>query len=252
MIREDLSKKNVIDFASLKKVPTTVYIILPPKYLVTHGTWLRLMVTAALQPLLDSVEFSPVPVLFMLDEFAQLGRMAIIENNIAQMRGYGIKLWTVWQDIQQIKDTYKDGWHKFVSTAESKITFTSHHVETREYFSQLAGDRLYSHTTKSKSVSETSGTNTGNSTTQHPFGFIQQNIGVSGGTSSGRSVSESTNEQNLSERRIKPYEIAALDADEALIFARRGFVHKSICPQPEMLPEVRTYIGAARAIIDGK
>ena len=62
-----------------------------------------MMVASILRPLLRSVERPPVPVLFMLDEFAQLGRMEIIEDNYALMRGYGVKLWTIWQDLNQAK-----------------------------------------------------------------------------------------------------------------------------------------------------
>ncbi len=262
-IRADLAKKNVIDFASLKETPTTVYLILPPKYLATHGMWLRLMVTAALRPLLDSVKPAPVPVLFMLDEFAQMGRMAMIENNIAQMREFGVKLWTVWQDVQQMQDTYKDAWHRFMSTAEAKITFTSHHTETREYFSKLGGERLFTHPTHSVSVTESQGNNWG---TSHSDGSSNNNgqaptaasagKSINQGQSSGGSWSVSRNtsigEQRINERCVRPHELAALDADEALIFARRGLMHRAICPQPERVEGVNKRIERARALMTGK
>jgi type IV secretion system protein VirD4 len=90
-IKADISKGE-FDFASLKETPTTVYLILPPRYLATHSTWLRVMITASLLPLLRTVEKARVPVLFMLDEFAQLGQLPAIENNMALLRGYGVKL----------------------------------------------------------------------------------------------------------------------------------------------------------------
>lgn len=68
------------------------------------------MVTSVLLPLLRSVENAKVPVLFMLDEFAQLGPMPVIENNLALMRGYGLKLWPVFQDLAQAKALYKERW----------------------------------------------------------------------------------------------------------------------------------------------
>jgi type IV secretory pathway TraG/TraD family ATPase VirD4 len=87
-IQRDLGK-GTTDFGRMKYQPMTVYLILPPRYLATHSTWLRLMVTAVLQPLMRSVRSATVPVLFMLDEFAQLGHLPVIENNLALMREYG-------------------------------------------------------------------------------------------------------------------------------------------------------------------
>src|SRR5208283_1790221 len=268
LIRADLSQKNVIDFESFKTTPQTCYLILPPEQLVTHGVWLRLMVTAALRPLLRSVERSPVPVLFMLDEIAQMGRMAMIENNIAQMREFGVKLWTVWQHVEQMKNTYKDGWANFMATAQAKITFTADDSETREYFSKLGGERLFTHQTQSEAVTKSQGGNWGrsdgsgtsrndgstwgsNSGHSRPLGSSESHY--NGGNSSGGSLSSgdsinqgqscggnwsvshntSTGEQRINERCVRPHELAALDADEALIFARRGEMHRAICPQPD-------------------
>src|SRR5260370_18557314 len=97
-MRADL-KADPVAFSFLKETPTTVYLVLPPEFLVSHGVWLRMMVTSILRPLLRSAGQPCVPVLFMLDEFAQLGRMEIIEYNYALMRGYGVKLWTISPDL---------------------------------------------------------------------------------------------------------------------------------------------------------
>lgn len=285
LIRADLARQNVIDFASFKTTPTTCYFILPPEYLATHAVWLRLMVTAALRPLLRSVERAPVPVLFMLDEFAQLGRMTIIENNIAQMRAFGVKLWTVWQHVQQMQKLYKHSWHDFMATAESKITFTAADVETREYFSKLSSERLFTHETRGQATTRARGENWGasnsvgnsstdgitsgsNSGSSAPHGSSTDHTHTSGsssgsslssgqsnnfGRSSGGNWSESHNEsigeQRINERCVKPHELAALDADEALIFARRGRMHRSICPQPEEIAPAQ--IQQARQAITG-
>lgn len=238
LMRAALSQKNVIDFERFKETPQTCYLILPPEQLVTHGVWLRLMVTAALRPLLRSVERAPVPVLFMLDEFAQIGRMAMIENNIAQMRGFGVKLWTIWQHVEQMKKTYKDAWVDFMATAQAKITFTADEIETREYFSKLSGERLFSHTTRSHNTTTSTNDN-------HSFGN-----GLSLGGGSGTSFTSSTGEQHINQRCVRPYELAALDADEALIFGRRGQMHRAICPQPEVIAPAQ--IQQARLAITNK
>jgi type IV secretion system protein VirD4 len=141
-IKADLAKGS-FDYASLKQSPTTVYLVLPPRYLATHSTWLRLMLTSILLPLLRSVENAKVPVLFMLDEFAQLGPMPVIENNLALMRGYGLKLWPVFQDLAQAKALYKERWESFIGNAGVVQSFAPQDVTTREYLSKMSGERLY-------------------------------------------------------------------------------------------------------------
>ena len=141
-IKADLARGS-FDFASIKQTPTTVYLVLPPRYLATHSTWLRLMLTSILLPLLRSVENAKVPVLFMLDEFAQLGPMPVIENNLALMRGYGLKLWPVFQDLSQAKALYKERWESFIGNAGVVQSFAPQDVTTREYLSKMSGQRLY-------------------------------------------------------------------------------------------------------------
>jgi type IV secretion system protein VirD4 len=239
LIQEDLQRKNSMDFASFKETPQTCYLILPPSELVNHAVWLRLMVTAALRPLLQSDEGGPVPVLFMLDEVAALGHLDFLIKNIALLRSYGVKLWTVWQDINQMKQVYPKAWGTIMGTAEAKITFTSGDIETRDYFSQLSGERLYRHNMRSTATnisSQFSLAGQGNALRSTLHNLSNQ----------GKSSNDSTSEQFQSERVIKPYEIAALDADEAVIFTRRGRIDRAICPQPDLLPGIGEAIQAAR------
>jgi type IV secretion system protein VirD4 len=246
LMRADLQKGgDNFTFASLKKTPTTVYLILPPKRLRSHHIWLKLIVTAALMPLLDTVEKSPVPVLFALDEFAALGHMGIIEDNIAQMRGFGVKLHTIWQSVNQAKRIYPESWEDFFgTTAGAQVVFGPRDSATREYFSQLSGERLYQHHMHSKSASRSTSFGMGQG------GNFANNI-MHNLTNDNTSVSDSMNEHLQQERVIKPYELAALDADEAVIFAPRGILYRAICPQPEYLPHVGDAIRAARREIDG-
>ncbi len=199
----------VFDFATLKETPTTIYLVLPPEYLASHGTWLRLMVTSILMPLLRSVERPKVPVLFMLDEFAQLGHMEIIQNTYALMRGFYVKLWTVWQDLTQAKRLYGDQWESFISNAGIIQTFAPQDLTTRDYLSRMADDRTIWHRREGTSM----------------------NFAVKSGLSTGTSQGD----VHINERVLKPYELAALDQDEAILFARRGEVRLTVLPQPDLL-----------------
>lgn len=46
------------------------------------------------------------PTLFLLDEFAALGRLEAVERAMGLMAGYGLQLWPILQDMSQLKDLY--------------------------------------------------------------------------------------------------------------------------------------------------
>ena len=61
-------------FADLKERPGTVFLCLPPDPLDTYARWLRLLVSQAVTDMARSPARPERPVLFLLDEFAALGR----------------------------------------------------------------------------------------------------------------------------------------------------------------------------------
>lgn len=64
-------------------------------------------------------------VLMILDEFAGLQRMTSIENAVAQIAGFGVKLFFVLQTLEQLKRVYKDGWETFLANAGLKFSLAS-------------------------------------------------------------------------------------------------------------------------------
>lgn len=44
------------------------------------------------------------PTLFLLDEFAVLGRLEAVERAMGLMAGYCLQLWPILQDMNQLKD----------------------------------------------------------------------------------------------------------------------------------------------------
>jgi type IV secretion system protein VirD4 len=80
-------------FAALKEQTATVFLVLPPDRISTYSRWLRLMVAQAMTELARSSAQPPAPVLFLLDEFAALGRLEPVERAMGLMAGYGVQLW---------------------------------------------------------------------------------------------------------------------------------------------------------------
>lgn len=126
-----------LDFRTLKRKPVTVYVILPAERLRTHGAWLRLVIASALRSF-----YSPggVPVLLMLDEAAQLGRLGPIEDALGQIRGYGVSLYTIWQDHNQLRDTYDKRAETFAGMAGAVVAFAPNDMNTAEWMSKRSGE----------------------------------------------------------------------------------------------------------------
>ncbi|MGQ0619371.1 MAG: type IV secretory system conjugative DNA transfer family protein [Panacagrimonas sp.] len=86
---------------------TTVYLVIPPERMSTQSTWLRLVMTAALQAFKKHRD-SPRRgrCLFLIDEFPALGCIEEMPTNLAAMSGYGIDFALVVQDLHQLHATY--------------------------------------------------------------------------------------------------------------------------------------------------
>lgn len=103
----------------LKAKRVTVYLCLPATRLATHGRWLRMFVTLAMDSMerTGPLKLGQPPVLFCLDEFASLGRMEMVEKAAGLIASFGVKLWTVVQDLTQLQRDYKESWETFMGNA---------------------------------------------------------------------------------------------------------------------------------------
>jgi type IV secretion system protein VirD4 len=130
--------KDRIDFRELKtgKRPVTVYVVIPAAHLRTHSVWLRLVLTTALQAL-----YRPGgrKVVMLIDEMAALGHLGPLEDAFGLVRGYGVQLVGILQDLPQLKELYKDRWQSFLANAGVLQFFTPNDLDTAEWMSKRAG-----------------------------------------------------------------------------------------------------------------
>lgn len=120
----------------------TVYLCLPPQRMPDCGRWLRLLINMTLNRMyeLDEPPAAGRPVLFLLEEFASLGHMEIIEHAAGYAAGFGVKLWMIVQDISQLKRHYKEGWETFLGNAGVVQAFANSDASTLEYLSKKLGE----------------------------------------------------------------------------------------------------------------
>ena len=136
-------------FSDLRHRITSVFLVLPPNRMDAYSRWLRLLVSQALQDIARDAEVSVgaqgasqrlnAPTLFLLDEFAALGRLEAVERAMGLMAGYGLQLWPILQDMSQLKDLYGDRANTFIANAGVQQVFGVNDFETAKWLSQMIG-----------------------------------------------------------------------------------------------------------------
>jgi type IV secretion system protein VirD4 len=187
IISESLSASNFA-FKDLTRKATTVYLILPLSHLDVCGKWFRLIVGSALSEILRNGA-NRVQTLLMLDEFVQLGALKAIQNAMGMAAGFGVQLWPVLQDLNQLKGLYRDSWETFLSNTGARMFFRPNDQFTSEYLSEICGD--------SEVVSY-----------QKNYGYDMRVDEPSVSITAGQS----------SRRLMLPHEVRDLGSDEALLF----------------------------------
>lgn len=139
-LRDNLAKGD-FSLRDLKRKPLTIYLCLPAARMETHAKWLRLILNMSMAALeREPRRADALAVLLMLEEFAALGHMRALEQAAAYMAGYGVKLWTVIQDLTQLKRHYKEGWETFIGNAGLLVAFGNSDQTTLDYLSKRLGD----------------------------------------------------------------------------------------------------------------
>ncbi len=150
-ISESLSTCD-LRFADLKTHVCTIFLVLPPDKIDTYARWLRLMITQSLNEMTKVRLGIQSPVLFLMDEFAALGRLPAVERAFGLMAGYGVQLWPILQDIHQLRDTYGRKAGTFLSNAGALQVFGVNDQESADLVSHLLGQSTVVFTTASRNL----------------------------------------------------------------------------------------------------
>ena len=170
-VREDL-KKGGIDFRKLKERPTTVYVVLPAEWLRTHSVWLRLVIVSALRSL---YRVSGLRTVMLIDEMPALGHLGPLEDAFGLVRGYGVQIAAVFQDLGQLKALYQERWETFIANAGVVLGFAPNDLTTADWMSRRSGQQSI----LAKGISQSTGTSSGGKgSVSSGVSISEQQIGV--------------------------------------------------------------------------
>src|ERR1039458_8842872 len=186
----------------------SLYLCLPQRYMNTHYRWLRMMISLTVTEM-EKVRGRPAtghPILMVLDEFAGLKRMEVIETAAAQIAGYGVKLFFVLQSLEQLKATYKDNWETFLANSGLKIFFNLEDNFSRDYVSKLIGETEVVREVRSDSDSTSESESTSRSVSRSESRGRSSSTGTSENEGTNSSVSSGTSGgSNWSRTKGKTY-----------------------------------------------
>lgn len=95
-------------------VPMTIYLVLPPHLVATHGSLLRLWLGTLFGALTRRRCRPEHATLLLLDEAAQLGTFPPLRTALTLLRGYGVQTWSFWQQASQLEELYPADWKSLV------------------------------------------------------------------------------------------------------------------------------------------
>lgn len=153
----------------LKTKAMTIYMVMPPNRLASSRAFVRAFFGQSINAVMASAQKPAFRVLFLLDEFPQLGRMEVVEEKLPLIRGYGGAFWLVAQNLDQLKETYPR-WQNFIANCGAKQFFGTADVETARYVSDSLGKFTAEYSTANNSTGQSMGQsgsfNTGAGTSQ--------------------------------------------------------------------------------------
>jgi len=97
----------------------------------------------------------PFPVRFLLDEFANIGRIPNFEIFIATMRSREVSVNVVLQNVAQLKGVYKDHWETITGNCDTLLFLGGKEQSTLEYISKMIGKT----TLDNRNINESRGQN---------------------------------------------------------------------------------------------
>ena len=146
-----------------------IYVCIPEHLLKQWKNLLTLMVSQFLTHFEKRPDMNAKPILFMLDEFARLGKIEGIVDGLATLRSKKITIAIILQSLAQLDLHYgKESRQVIADTCQYKAVLNITDVESQEYFSKAVGTYDKIRTVKSQQYDRFTGFKSGSSTTTMP------------------------------------------------------------------------------------
>jgi type IV secretion system protein VirD4 len=120
--------------------PLTIYIVIPPAKLLSHGALIRMWLSTLLGVVSQRTAAPELPTVFMVDELAQLGGLRAFKEAVTLLRGYGLRCCLFLQSHAQLKSLYPRDHESITENCGAIVTFGHTKMPMSRQMADLMGD----------------------------------------------------------------------------------------------------------------
>ena len=190
----EVTSTNTINFEDIGKKKTAVYVISSDTH-TAYDFLLTIFFSQMIQQLYDYADNNggklPVQTFFILDEFANIGRVPDFDKKISTSRSRKISFSVILQNLDQLEAVYEKSYETIIGNCDTHVFLGSNSQKTVEYFSKALGEKTISYESKSKSKDKKT-----------------------------HSKSTSTSDQIMARALLTPDELRRFDNDKCIIFVK--------------------------------
>jgi len=144
----ELTSTDTIDFEQIGSKKTAVYVISSDTH-TAYDFLLTIFFSQMIQQLYDFADKNggalKVPTYFILDEFANIGRIPDFDKKISTSRSRKISFSVILQNLDQLEAVYKESHETIIGNCDTHLFLGSNSQKTVEYFSKALGEKTISH-----------------------------------------------------------------------------------------------------------
>jgi len=133
------SKSRSPDLKSWKMGKQSVYLCLPAGRMHRHSRMFRLFINRLMNSIEVDENKPDIPALMILDEMHVLGHMKSLETAAGLIAGFGVRIWSFFQDLAQLQSIYEKRWETFLGNAGVFQTFGLNDMGSLRYVSDRLG-----------------------------------------------------------------------------------------------------------------
>ena len=153
-----ITSKDDFDLRDVRKKKMSIYIGILPNDIAKFARLINLffsqLISENTQELPENNPDLKYQCLLLIDEFAALGKVDIIEKGVAYIAGYNIRILAIFQSMSQLNSLYsKDGARTLSTNFECQIIYPPRDNEDAKEYSEIIGYETF----KSRSFSKSQG-----------------------------------------------------------------------------------------------
>ncbi len=151
----EVTSTDTINFEEIANNKTALYVISSDTH-TAYNFLLTIFFSQLIQQLYNIADETPdgklpVPLYFILDEFANIGQIPDFDKKISTSRSRRISFSVILQNLDQLEAIYEKSYETIIGNCDTHVFLGSNSFKTAEYFSKQLGEKTISRDSKSVS-----------------------------------------------------------------------------------------------------